>query len=112
MPKKSTAKTITKADFIRSCPKNMPAKDVVAKAKAAGISLKEEAVYKTRSLDKARKGSKKSSARAAGRKTTAVKASRGSSGDAIIAFYRAVKSVGGVGRAKELLANIEAFENA
>jgi len=28
------------------------------------------------------------------------------------AFYKAVKSIGGVGKAKELLANIEAYENA
>jgi hypothetical protein len=35
-----------------------------------------------------------------------------SSNGSISAFYRAVKTVGGVGKAKELLANIEAYENA
>jgi hypothetical protein len=31
---------------------------------------------------------------------------------AMMGFYRAVKSVGGIGKAKELLANIEAFQSA
>jgi hypothetical protein len=31
---------------------------------------------------------------------------------AVTAFYRAVKGIGGVARAKELIANIEAFQNA
>ena len=31
---------------------------------------------------------------------------------AVTDFYRAVKSVGGIVQAKELLANIEAFQNA
>lgn len=113
MPKKTAAKkkTMSKADFIRSQPKSMPAKDVIAKAKAAGIALKEDAVYKTRSLDKAR-GKKKSSAGGKARKNTRATAPRSSSNGAIIAFYRAVKGIGGVSKAKELLVNIEAFENA
>lgn len=30
----------------------------------------------------------------------------------VTAFYRAVKGVGGIAQAKQLLANIEAYENA
>lgn len=53
-PKKTGAKkaTMTKADFVRSLPSGTPAKEVVAKAKEAKISLTEDYVYKTRSLDK------------------------------------------------------------
>lgn len=53
--KKTGAKktTMSKADFVRSLPSDTPAKDVVVKAKAAGITLNEMTVYKTRSLDKA-----------------------------------------------------------
>jgi len=69
MPKKATAKKtvkkatskkaeMTKADFVRSLPAATPAKDVVAKAKEAKISLTEDYVYKTRSLDKKGKGKK------------------------------------------------------
>ena len=60
MPKKTNAKkasakkTMTKAAFVRSQPAKMPAKEVIAKAKDAGISLNEDTVYKTRSLDSAR----------------------------------------------------------
>jgi hypothetical protein len=52
----------TKADFVRSQPADMPAKEVLAKAKAVGITLTGDAVYKTRSLDKTR--AKKSGASA------------------------------------------------
>lgn len=65
MPKKKTAKktaskkpTMTKADFVRSLPATTPAKEVVVKAKEAKISLTEDYVYKTRSLDKKGKGKK------------------------------------------------------
>jgi hypothetical protein len=60
MPKKtSTSKRKSKpkqskADFVRSQPSDMPASEVIAKAKAAGMSLNEDTVYKTRSLDKVR----------------------------------------------------------
>jgi hypothetical protein len=82
MPKKSAAKKtsakkakMTKASFVRSLPAGTPAKDVVAKAKAAGISLTEDYVYKTHSLDKA-KGKKKSASgkKAAPNASTAAKA--------------------------------------
>ncbi len=51
-PKRVQSKS--KADFVRSLPSSMSAKDVVAKAKAAKISLTEDYVYKTRSLDNKR----------------------------------------------------------
>lgn len=56
--KKATAKAsekgLTKAAFVRSLPGDMPASEVIVKAKAAGITLNEDTVYKTRSLDKVR----------------------------------------------------------
>lgn len=77
MPKKKTAakKTkVTKADFIRSQPAGMSAKDVIAKGTEAGLSLTEDTVYKTRSLDKKRKS--KSGSAKAGSKKVAASASR------------------------------------
>lgn len=60
-PKKTSASkpVQTKADFVRSLPSSTPAKDVVAKAKEANVSLTEDYVYKTRSLDNKAKGKKK-----------------------------------------------------
>ena len=43
--------------FVKNLPQTMPAKDVVAKAKAAGITLTEMSVYSIRSKSKAHKGS-------------------------------------------------------
>jgi hypothetical protein len=40
---------VSKAAFVRSLPRSTPAKDVVAKAKAAGLKLNSEYVYKVRS---------------------------------------------------------------
>jgi hypothetical protein len=40
---------MTKAAFVRSLPRNTPAKDVVSKAKAAGLKLNVDYVYKVRS---------------------------------------------------------------
>jgi hypothetical protein len=44
----------TKADFVRSLPKNLSTKEVVAKAKQAGIKLGEDYVYKVRSRERAK----------------------------------------------------------
>ena len=48
-----------KAEFIRSLPKDMPAKEVVAKAKLRGTQLTESYVYNTRGLAKLGKGGAK-----------------------------------------------------
>lgn len=51
----------SKAEFVRTLPSSTPAKEVVAIAKAAGISLTENHVYSVRSVDKRAK--KKSAAK-------------------------------------------------
>lgn len=168
--KKKAAKTSSKApeqvkaDFVRSQSLEMPAKEVEAKAKAAGITLSDGYVYKIRSND--RKKQKKPSPKAASKKASGGRVSTGRgakksrvldlvaknpswgaeqiakaagcsatyvysvwrekpngaspattvssspTNGATTEFYRAVKKVGGVPKAKELLANIEAFQNA
>ena len=56
---KSDEKKTTKAAFVRAIPDSVPAKEVVAKAKAAGITISEKHVYVIRSgaRKKAGKGS-------------------------------------------------------
>jgi len=60
-----TKKDASKAEFVRGLPQNMPAKQVVEKAKEAGLKLTTAYVYVIRS--QARTGGKKSSAAAAPR---------------------------------------------
>jgi hypothetical protein len=43
----------SKADFVRSLPKNLSTKEVIAKAKQAGIKLGGDYVYKVRSRERA-----------------------------------------------------------
>lgn len=175
MPKKKTAKgtsakkktssvaepAMTKAAFVRTQPRDMPADEVIAKAKEAGLTIDAQTVYKHRPKKKGakkssalpkktatgggsrstRRGAKKSRvlalvaknptwgaeqvANAAKCSTTYVysvwrEKPNGASpattasptNGATTEFYRAVKKVGGVSKAKELLANIEAFQNA
>ena len=57
-PKSSETPAVSKADFIRSLAKSS-AKEVVTKAKAAGISLSENHVHAVRANDKARATKKK-----------------------------------------------------
>ncbi len=61
-PKKG--RPMTKAEFIRNYP-DMSTRDVVAKAKEAGISISEDYVYKLRSFDRKVKSSAPSSQPAA-----------------------------------------------
>lgn len=66
MPKKKpAAKKQTKTAFVLSFPHSMPAKDVVAKGKAAGVSLSDKHVWAIRSDAKKRKskGAAKKSSR-------------------------------------------------
>jgi hypothetical protein len=61
-PSPRSRKPVTsKAEFVRTLPSSTPAKEVVAKARAAGISITENHVYSVRSVDKRAK--KKSSAK-------------------------------------------------
>jgi hypothetical protein len=51
----------SKAEFVRTLPSSTPAKEVVAKAKAAGISITETHIYGVRAAD--RRAKKKSAAK-------------------------------------------------
>jgi hypothetical protein len=69
MPKKKTAKgaaphskPVTKTAFVLSLPKTLSAKEVIAKGKAAGISLSAAHVYAIRSASKSAKKSKRGAA--------------------------------------------------
>jgi len=66
--KSATPKKQTKTAYVLSLPRSMPAKDVVAKGKAAGISLSVAHVYAIRSDAKKRKA--KGAAKAAHKKTS------------------------------------------
>jgi len=50
--KKSPAKSPSKSAFVRGLPASMPAKEVVAKAKAAGLTLSDRYVHVIRSIAK------------------------------------------------------------
>jgi hypothetical protein len=60
-----TKKDASKAEFVRGLPPNMPAKQVIEKAKEAGLKLTTAYVYVIRS--QARTGAKKSAASGAPR---------------------------------------------
>jgi len=56
MPRAKTAKkpTLSKSDFVRSQPLTLSASEVLAKAKAAGLKLTSQLVYKVRGTAKAK----------------------------------------------------------
>jgi len=64
---KSNDKGITKSGFIRSLPDRTPAKEVIAKAKEAGLDLKEKLVWTVQSemRSEANGGAKKAATKAA-----------------------------------------------
>lgn len=97
MPKKKAKSTMTKTAFVKSQPATLSAKEVVQKAKAAGITITDKYVYNIRSMAKTKKGATKlgrpkgSKNKAPSAKTT----KRGaSSGDDEMAFKRLVLSIG------------------
>jgi hypothetical protein len=61
----------SKADFVRSLPKNLSTKEVIAKAKQAGIKLGGDYVFKVRSRERA-KTLKRAPAHASGKKPEGV----------------------------------------
>jgi len=62
MPRaKSPKPTLSKSDFVRSQPATLSAVDVLAKAKAAGLKITRQLVYKVRSDGHAKGNSKKTS---------------------------------------------------
>jgi len=90
-------KRVNKAQFVRSLPTGMPAKEVVTKAAAAGIKISEKYVYNTRS-----------SARGKGAVKTvgAPAAARVSGGGSEASFRKLVLSLG-LERANALMAEVE-----
>ena len=102
-----TAKTApkqTKADFVRSVDPRLSAKDVVAKAKAAGIAVTDTYVYNVRGAAKA------SASKAAAKPAAAVKApvahaasKAGASTGSVESLLKAVAAEIGLGRAFEIL---------
>jgi len=102
-----TAKTApkqTKADFVRSVDPRFSAKDVVAKAKAAGITLTDTYVYNVRGAAKA------AASKAAAKPALPVKApvphavaKSGVGAGAVESLLKAVAAEIGLGRAFEIL---------
>ena len=86
MPKKK----INKSAWIRSQPRTMSAKDIVAKAKAAGIKVTDKQVYNARSSAKKTGGASKTTKRGPAKRKPA--ASSGSDNE--LAFRRLVLSIG------------------
>jgi hypothetical protein len=103
------SKPISKSDFVRSLPAS-PAKDVVAKAKAEGISLSENHVHAVRAKDnvkaKSRRVAKKTLKTAVSKPAVATNG-RGSSATAKSSAEELLKAVAaelGLARAVEILA--------
>jgi hypothetical protein len=99
-----TAKTApkqTKADFVRSADPRLSAKDVVAKAKAAGIALTDTYVYNVRGAAKAA-ASKAKPAPVKAPVAHAV-AKSGASAGSVESLLKAVAAEIGLGRAFEIL---------
>jgi hypothetical protein len=97
MPRKTMKKTQTKASFVRSLPSNTPAKEVVSKAKTAGLSFDERYVYKVRAMAKA--GKHKPLGRRPGRPAKLAVAAPA----AAETLLRAVAAELGIGRALAIL---------
>jgi hypothetical protein len=96
-----TASKQSKAAFVRSLPPNMPAKDVIEKAKAAGHKLSPAYVYVIRS-----KGSSKGSGKA-GRKGGRGRLGRSNGSAAERQLISAALELG-FGRAQEILNSAKA----
>ncbi len=60
---KKTPKKQSKSDFVRVQPATLSAADVLAKAKAAGLKITPQLVYKVRSVSKPQGKAKKAPAR-------------------------------------------------
>jgi hypothetical protein len=96
----SHAKVLKKSDFVRSLSAATPAKDVVAKAKAAGVKLDLQYVYKIRSRAKPA-AAKRSAGRPAS--AQALRPSARLTESSAEALLRALGAEIGLGRAVEIL---------
>jgi hypothetical protein len=99
-PTKAPAAKINKSAFVRSLPRSMPAKEVVAKAKAQGITISVPLVYIARAQAK-----KKTGKRGPGRprKNAAIAASTSVSTAGVEGLLRAAAAEIGLSRAIEIL---------
>jgi hypothetical protein len=95
MPRGMRKGATSKRAFVLSLPSDMPAKEVVEKAAAAGMKLKDTYVYVVRS--NSRQGKASSAKRGS---------ARGSNGSAETEFRRLAIELG-LGRSKELLKETE-----
>jgi hypothetical protein len=75
--KKSTP---SKTSFVKSLPATMPAKEVIARGKAAGISLTEMYIYSIRSKSKAKAGARAPRGAATSKRATSMGARTRSGG--------------------------------
>lgn len=102
MPK---TKSTNKSAFVRNLPGDMSAKDVVAKAKAAGLTLTENYVYTIRSAakNKAKKGTGRGPGRPKGSRSAVT--SLGSNGSLEKRFMESALEIG-IGNAEKLLAQL------
>jgi hypothetical protein len=103
----------TKASFVRAIPASVPAKEVVAKAKAAGMTLSEKHVYvirsdaKKRSKKRAAKGSAPAAKATTGHSTLAAKTVSHSGGSANETNFRKLVLALGIPKSKSLVSDVE-----
>jgi len=99
---------VSKSDFIRSLPADLPAKEVVEKAAAQGIKITDKYVYVIRSAAKTAKAAKLAKAAP---KTSGVKgrkaAAREGGADALEAALRKAIAGAGLVRSREILKEVE-----
>jgi hypothetical protein len=116
MPKKSSSKPAkpakpTKASFVRAIPSSVPAKEVVAKAKAAGMTLSEKHVYVIRSDAKKRSAKKKAGGASKGHAASASPATKAvahsAGGGSNETNFRKLVLALGIPKAKALVTDVE-----
>jgi hypothetical protein len=95
----------SKSDFVRNLPQDMPAKEVVAKAKADGIKLSIAQVYNIRSTSK-RRGKVAKVSRPAGATASVARATTDTS-DSEGRLRKLIAEVG-LARARQVLAEVGA----
>lgn len=103
MPKK---KTMSKADFVRSLPNDLPVREVLAKAKEAGLSISETYAYGVRAAGK-NKGAKGAKGVRKGRSVLVSRSSGAVEGQ----FLDLVLDIGLV-RAQQLLSDVKSRVSA
>lgn len=100
MPKtKATAKKVNKSAFVRSLPRSMTAKEVVAKGKAQGITLSVPLVYVARAQAK-----KKTGKRGPGRPRKNAAPAAAAAATGVEGLLRAAAAEIGLSRAMAILA--------